>query len=138
MIVLHYIGYCNTDRSWVFFASHLLFFLSLFVGQCASFLPFLYSFSSFWVKDFPSSSAKWSFISLLWKQNICIPLICHFFYIGRIFKTKFYTQKNDYRHQKHYKCLWKSQKYAFFSLNLEKFTPHRKFLHRHVCGVCDK
>ena len=26
----------------------------------------------------------------------------------------------------------------FFSLNLEKFTPDRKFLHRHVCGVCDK
>ena len=26
----------------------------------------------------------------------------------------------------------------FFLLNLEKFTPDRKFLHRHVCGVCDK
>ena len=32
----------------------------------------------------------------------------------------------------------KSQIYAFFSLNLEKFTSDRKFLHRHVCGVCDK
>ena len=28
--------------------------------------------------------------------------------------------------------------YAFFSLNLEKFTPDRYLLHRHVCGVCDK
>ena len=26
----------------------------------------------------------------------------------------------------------------FFSLILEKFTPDRNFLHRHVCGVCDK
>ena len=47
-------------------------------------------------------------------------------------KTKFYTQKNDKRHQKHWRCLWKSQMYAvFFSLNLEKFTPERKFLHGH-------
>ena len=32
-------------------------------------------------------------------------------------------------HQKH--CLWKSQIYALFSLNLEKFTPDRIFLHWH-------
>ena len=29
----------------------------------------------------------------------------------------------------------KIQRDTFF---LEKFTPDRKFLHRHVCGVCDK
>ena len=28
--------------------------------------------------------------------------------------------------------------YVVFSLNLKKFTPDRKILHRHVCGVCDK
>ena len=32
----------------------------------------------------------------------------------------------------------KKSNICFFSLNLDKFTPDRKFLHRHVCGVCDK
>ena len=32
----------------------------------------------------------------------------------------------------------KKSNICIFSLNLEKFTPDRKFLHRHVCGVCDK
>ena len=43
-------------------------------------------------------------------------------------KTKFYT-----------KTLKISlKKVCSFSPNLKKFTPDRKFLHRHVCGVCDK
>ena len=52
-------------------------------------------------------------------------------------KTKFYTQKTT-KGTKNIKNVSEKLEYMLFSLNLEKFTPDRKFLHRHVCGVCDK
>ena len=67
-----------------------------------------------------------------------IPHICHFFYTGRIFENQILHPKKRLNAPKTLKMSLKSQIYAFFSLNLEKFTPDRKFLHRHVCGVCDK
>ena len=46
-------------------------------------------------------------------------------------KTKFYTQKTT-KGTKNTKNVSEKVKYMhFFSLNLEKFTPDRKFLHRH-------
>ena len=50
-----------------------------------------------------------------------------------------FTPKKTTNGTKNTKNVSEKVKYMhFFSLNLEKFTPDRKFLHRHVCGVCDK
>ena len=69
----------------------------------------------------------------------CIPHICHFFYTDRIFENPNFTPKKTTKGTKNTKNVSEKVKYMhFFSLNLEKFTPDRKFLHRHVCGVCDK
>ena len=60
------------------------------------------------------------------------------FTLAGFLKTKFYTKKTTIG-TKNTKNVSEKVKYMhFFSLNLEKFTPDRKFLHRHVCGVCDK
>ena len=54
-------------------------------------------------------------------------------------KTKLYTKKKTTKITKNTKNVSEKVIYMhFFSLILEKFTPDRKFLHRHVCGVCDK
>ena len=50
----------------------------------------------------------------------------------RFSKTKFYTQKTTKDPKKLKMSLKKKvKKYAVFSLNLEKFTPGNKFLHKH-------
>ena len=55
------------------------------------------------------------------------------------FRKPNFTPKNTTKGTKNTKNVSEKVKYMhFFSLNLEKFTPDRKFLHRHVCGVCDK
>ena len=68
-----------------------------------------------------------------------IPHICHFFYTGRTFENQILHQKKKrLKAPKTLKMSLKKSNICIFSLNLEKFTPARKFLHRHVCGVCDK
>ena len=55
------------------------------------------------------------------------------------FRKPNFTPKKTTKGTKNTKNVSEKVKYMhFFSLNLEKFTPDRKFLHRHVCGVCDK
>ena len=67
-----------------------------------------------------------------------IPHICHFFYTGKIFENQILHPKKRLKAPKTLKMSLKKSNICIFSLNLEKFTPDRKFLHRHVCGVCDK
>ena len=55
------------------------------------------------------------------------------------FRKPNFTPKKTTKGTKNTKNVSEKIKYMhFFSLNLEKFTPDKKFLHRHVCGVCDK
>ena len=95
--------------------------------------------------------------------QVYIPDICHFFYTDKIFGEKNLYRKNGYTlsgkggyHCKNNTfskdstycvnhtpfCNTKQNyftvKCQFFEFNLEKITPDRKNLHRHVCGVCDK
>ena len=67
-----------------------------------------------------------------------IPHICHFFYTSRIFENQILHPKKRLKAPKTLKKSLKKSCICVFSLILEKFTPDRKFLHRHVCGVCDK
>ena len=64
-------------------------------------------------------------------QAVSILHICHFFYTDRILENQILHPKKRLKAPKTLKKSLKSQIYAFFSLNLEKFTPDRKFLHRH-------
>ena len=55
------------------------------------------------------------------------------------FRTPNFTPKKTTKVTKNAKNVSEKVIYMhFFSLILEKITPHRKFLHRHVCGVCEK
>ena len=67
-----------------------------------------------------------------------IPHICHFFYTDRIFGNQILHPKKRLKAPKKLKMSLKKSNICIFSLNLEKFTPDRNFLHRHVCGVCNK
>ena len=60
------------------------------------------------------------------------------FTLAGFLKTKFYTKKKRLKAPKTLKMSLKKSNICIFSLNLEKFTPDRKVLDRHVCGVCDK
>ena len=65
--------------------------------------------------------------------------IRHFFYTGRILENQILHPKKTTKGTKNTKNVSEKVKYMhFFSLNLEKFTPDKNFLHRNVCGVCDK
>ena len=59
-----------------------------------------------------------------------IPHICHFFYTGRIFENQILHQKKRLKALKTLKMSLKMSNICIFSLNLEKFTPDRDFLHR--------
>ena len=54
------------------------------------------------------------------------------------FRKPNFTPKKRLKSPKTLKMSLKKSNICIFSLNLEKFTPDRKFIHRHVCGVCDK
>ena len=75
---------------------------------------------------------------VLWMKNTftlpcfaSIPHICHFFYTGRIFENQILHPKKRLKAPKTLKMSLKKSNICIFSLNLEKFTPDRKFLHRH-------
>ena len=69
------------------------------------------------------------------KHNGPIPHICHFFYTGRIFENQILHPKKRLKAPKTLKMSLKKSNICIFSLNLEKFTPDRNFLHRH-CLWC--
>ena len=60
-----------------------------------------------------------------------IPHICHFFYTDRIFENQILHPKKWLKVPKTLKMYLKKSNICIFSLNLEKFTPDRKILHRH-------
>ena len=64
-------------------------------------------------------------------KHCTIPHICHFFYRQDFWKPNFTPKKTTKGTKNTKNVSEKSQIYAFFSLNLEKFTPDRKFLHSH-------
>ena len=59
------------------------------------------------------------------------PHICHFFYTGRILENQILHPKKQLKAPKTLKMSLKKSNICVFSLNLEKFTPDTKFLHRH-------
>ena len=64
-------------------------------------------------------------------KPVTIPHICHFFYTDRIFENQILHPKKRLKAPKTLKMSLKKSNICIFSLNLEKFTPDRKFLHRH-------
>ena len=71
-------------------------------------------------------------------RELSIPHICHFSYTSRIFENQILHQKKWLRAPKTLKMSLKKSNICIFFTQSGKIYTCRKFLHRHVCGVCDK
>ena len=72
---------------------------------------------------------RWS--SKFQGSNTYLIFVISFTLVG-FSKTKFYAQKTTRKAPKTLKMFLKKSNICVFSLNLEKFTPDTKFLHRHT------
>ena len=79
----------------------------------------------------PTINEKFEYMYMYTLYKHCIPHTCHFFYTGRIFENQILHPKKPLKAPKTLKMSLKKLNICIFSLNLEKFTPDRKFLQRH-------